>query len=50
MDDLTLLTQSVHELERVIAGLGGDEMDTGTNCPPWTVRHLASHVLKNQLF
>ncbi|HEX4473039.1 MAG TPA: TIGR03086 family metal-binding protein [Nocardioides sp.] len=50
MDDLTLLAQSVHEVQRVIAGLGDDEMDTGTNCPPWTVRRLASHVLKNQLF
>jgi uncharacterized protein (TIGR03086 family) len=50
MDDLTLLDQSVHELERVIAGLGDDEMDASTNCPPWTVRRLASHVLKNQLF
>ena len=50
MDDLTLLTRSVQELERVIAGLGDDEMETVTNCPPWTVRRLASHVLKNQLF
>jgi uncharacterized protein (TIGR03086 family) len=50
MDDLTLLTRTVHEMERVIAGLDDDEMDTVTNCPPWTVRRLASHVLKNQLF
>jgi uncharacterized protein (TIGR03086 family) len=50
MDDLMLLTRSVRELERVIAGLGDDEMETVTNCPPWTVRRLASHVLKNQLF
>jgi uncharacterized protein (TIGR03086 family) len=50
MDDLTLLTRSVHALERVIGELDGDEMDTITNCPPWTVRRLASHVLKNQLF
>jgi uncharacterized protein (TIGR03086 family) len=50
MDDLTLLAGSVHELERVIAGLGDDELETVTNCPPWTVRRLASHVLKNQLF
>jgi uncharacterized protein (TIGR03086 family) len=50
MDDLALLTQSVHELERVIAGLDDSEMDVVTNCPPWTVRRLASHVLKNQLF
>ncbi|HET7070504.1 MAG TPA: TIGR03086 family metal-binding protein [Nocardioides sp.] len=50
MDDLTLLSCTVHELERVIGGLDDAEMDTVTNCPPWTVRHLASHVLKNQLF
>ena len=25
-------------------------MDVVSNCPPWTVRRLASHVLKNQLF
>ena len=25
-------------------------MDVLTNCPPWTVRRLASHALKNQLF
>ena len=50
MDELTLLTQSVRELERVIAGLDDDVMDSVTNCPPWTVRRLASHVLKNQLF
>jgi uncharacterized protein (TIGR03086 family) len=50
MDDLTLLARSVLELERVITGLEPDEMDTVTNCPPWTVRRLASHVLKNQLF
>jgi uncharacterized protein (TIGR03086 family) len=50
MDDLTLLTGAVHDLEHVIAGLDDDEMDTLTNCPPWTVRRLASHVLKNQLF
>ena len=25
-------------------------MDVVSNCPPWTVRRLASHALKNQLF
>ena len=50
MDDLTLLTQSEHELNRVIAELGAGEMHDATNCPPWTVRRLASHSLKNQLF
>jgi uncharacterized protein (TIGR03086 family) len=50
MDDLTLLTQAEHELERVVAGVAVDEMDVVSNCPPWTVRRLASHALKNQLF
>ena len=50
MDDLTLLTGAEHELNRVIAGLDAGEMDVATNCPPWTVRRLASHALKNQLF
>ena len=50
MDHLTLLAYAEDELNRVIAGLDESEMDAATNCPPWTVRHLASHVLKNQLF
>ena len=50
MDHLTLLAYAEDELNRVITGLDPVEMDIVTNCPPWTVRHLASHVLKNQLF
>ena len=50
MDDLTLLTRAAQELNRVISGLDGAEMDVLTNCPPWTVRRLASHALKNQLY
>ena len=50
MDDLALLTQAVRELDRVIDGVDAAEMEHETNCPPWTVRRLASHVLKNQLF
>ncbi len=50
MDDLTLLTRAAQELNRVISGLDGSEMDVLTNCPPWTVRRLASHALKNQLY
>jgi uncharacterized protein (TIGR03086 family) len=50
MDDLTLLISTTQELNRVISGLDDQEMDVVTNCPPWTVRRLASHVLKNQLF
>jgi uncharacterized protein (TIGR03086 family) len=50
MDDLTLLTQVERELSRVVSDLDAAEMDVVSNCAPWTVRHLASHVLKNQLF
>jgi uncharacterized protein (TIGR03086 family) len=50
MDHLTLLGYAEDELNRVVAGLGETEMDVVTNCAPWTVRRLASHVLKNQLF
>ncbi len=50
MDELTLLTAAEHGLDRVVAGLDAAEMDVVSNCPPWTVRRLASHALKNQLF
>jgi uncharacterized protein (TIGR03086 family) len=50
MDNLALLSDAGHELNRVISGIDSLEMDTLSNCAPWTVRRLASHVLKNQLF
>ena len=50
MDDLTLLSQAEYELGRVVAELAAGDMDVVSNCPPWTVRRLASHALKNQLF
>jgi uncharacterized protein (TIGR03086 family) len=50
MDELTLLTQAERELNRVISGIESGDMDVVSNCDPWTVRRLASHVLKNQLF
>ena len=50
MDHVTLLAYAEDELNGVIAGLDESEMDLVTNCPPWTVRRLASHTLKNQLF
>jgi uncharacterized protein (TIGR03086 family) len=50
MDHLTLLEQAENQLVEVIRGLDEAEMDVVTNCPPWTVRRLASHALKNQLF
>lgn len=50
MDELTLLTGAEQLLHRVVAELDDSVMDVVTNCPPWTVRRLASHALKNQLF
>ena len=50
MDQLALLTYSEDLLDRVVRGLADDEMEVDSNCPPWTIRHLASHALKNQLF
>jgi uncharacterized protein (TIGR03086 family) len=50
MDHLTLLAYAEDELNGVIAGLDETEMEVVTNCTPWTIRRLASHVLKNQLF
>ena len=50
MDHLTLLEHAESQLIQVIGQLDEAEMDIVTNCPPWTVRRLASHVLKNQMF
>ena len=50
MDELTLLAAAEQALSKVVAGLGADETEVVSNCPPWTVRRLASHALKNQLF
>ena len=50
MDHLTLLAHAEDQLVQVIDRLDEAEMDVVTNCPPWTVRRLASHALKNQLF
>ena len=50
MDHLTLLDLAESQLVQVIQGIEEAEMDLPTNCPPWTVRRLASHALKNQLF
>jgi uncharacterized protein (TIGR03086 family) len=50
VDDLTLLGQAEYELGRVVAEIAVGDLDVVSNCPPWTVRRLASHALKNQLF
>ena len=49
MDQLQTLEYALHELRGVVAKLDDAQMDTVTNCEPWTVRRLASHALNNQL-
>lgn len=49
MDQLATLEYALDELRGVVATLGDAQMDTVTNCEPWTVRRLASHALNNQL-
>ncbi len=50
MDRLMLLERAESQLVQVIQQLDDAELDLLTNCPPWTVRRLASHAMKNQLF
>jgi uncharacterized protein (TIGR03086 family) len=50
MDQLALLTYAEGLLRDTVRDIAADELDGPTNCPPWSVRHLASHALKNQLF
>ncbi len=49
MDQLLTLHFAIDELHREVAGLDDSELDALTNCPPWTIRRLASHALNNQL-
>jgi uncharacterized protein (TIGR03086 family) len=49
MDQVATLEFAIGELRREVAALDDSEMDTVTNCEPWTVRRLASHALNNQL-
>ena len=49
MDQLVTLEFAIGELRREVAALDDSELDTVTNCEPWTVRRLASHALNNQL-
>src|SRR5438105_3092235 len=49
MDQLATLEYALHELRDAVAELQDAQMDTVTNCEPWTVRRLASHALNNQL-
>jgi uncharacterized protein (TIGR03086 family) len=49
MSQLSVLEYSLDELRRVVAALDDTQMETVSNCAPWTVRRLASHALNNQL-
>jgi uncharacterized protein (TIGR03086 family) len=49
VDQLATLEFAIGELHREVAALDDSELDTVTNCEPWTVRRLASHALNNQL-
>jgi uncharacterized protein (TIGR03086 family) len=49
MDRIATLEFAIGELRREVRALDDSEMDTVTNCQPWTVRRLASHALNNQL-
>jgi uncharacterized protein (TIGR03086 family) len=49
MDQMATLEFALGELHREVAALDAAELDTLTNCAPWTVRRLASHALNNQL-
>src|SRR3954468_4424523 len=49
MDQLANLTFAIGELHREVAALADSDLDTVSNCAPWTVRRLASHALNNQL-
>ncbi len=49
MNQMATLEFAVGELHREVTALDDSELDTVTNCEPWTVRRLASHALNNQL-
>lgn len=49
MDQLATAEYAIEELRRTVVSLDESQMDTVTNCEPWTVRRLASHALNNQL-
>jgi uncharacterized protein (TIGR03086 family) len=49
MEQLATLEFGLGELRREVRAIDDSEMDTVTNCAPWTIRRLASHALNNQL-
>jgi len=50
MSELTLFEYALAELRSAVIALDDSEMDTVSNCAPWTTRVLATHALDNQLF
>ncbi|MGZ4735298.1 MAG: TIGR03086 family metal-binding protein [Acidimicrobiia bacterium] len=50
MTQIETLEFALDQLTAVVASLDGSQMDTATNCEPWTVRQLVSHAVNNQLF
>src|SRR5689334_2427532 len=49
MDQMATLKFAMGELHREVAALDDADLETVSNCEPWTVRRLASHALNNQL-
>lgn len=49
-DPFRTLEAALGDLRHVVASLDDTQMGVISNCEPWSVRRLASHVLNNQLF
>jgi uncharacterized protein (TIGR03086 family) len=49
MTQIATLEFALDQLTAVVASLDSSQMDTATNCEPWTVRQLVSHAVNNQL-
>ena len=49
MNELATLRYALDELTGAVGALDDSQMDTVSNCAPWTVRQLASHAVNNQL-
>jgi uncharacterized protein (TIGR03086 family) len=49
VDPIATLDFGMNELRRQVAALPDAQLETVSNCDPWTVRQLASHALNNQM-
>ena len=49
MDQLQTLDAALTQLRIVVAGLDESQLDTATNCAPWSVRQLGHHAVSSQL-